>query len=94
MAEDTGSGESRDRPSAKRSAGVAALVAAGLAAGALAAGGLASGATAVFTITVKVGGASNKTSISNTATATSPNFDPNLANNAAIATTQITGNKK
>ncbi|MDX6630363.1 MAG: hypothetical protein QOH00_2609 [Gaiellales bacterium] len=46
MAEDTGSGESRDRPSAKRSAGVAALVAAGLAAGALAAGTLASGATA------------------------------------------------
>jgi hypothetical protein len=46
MAEDTGSGETRDRPSAKRSAGVAALVAAGLAAGALAAGTLASGATA------------------------------------------------
>ena len=46
MAEDTGSGDSRERVSAKRSAGVAALVAAGLAAGALAAGTLASGATA------------------------------------------------
>jgi hypothetical protein len=46
MAEDTGSGDPRERPSAKRSAGVAALVAAGLAAGALAAGTLATGATA------------------------------------------------
>ncbi len=46
MAEDTGSGEQRERITAKRSAGVAALVAAGLAAGALAAGSLASGATA------------------------------------------------
>ena len=46
MAEHTGSGDPRERISAKRSAGVAALVAAGLAAGALAAGSLASGATA------------------------------------------------
>ena len=46
MAEDTGSGDPRERITAKRSAGVAALVAAGLAAGALAAGSLASGATA------------------------------------------------
>jgi hypothetical protein len=46
MAEDTGSGDPRERTSAKRSAGVAVLVAAGLAAGALAAGSLASGATA------------------------------------------------
>jgi hypothetical protein len=46
MAESTGSEEPRERASAKRSAGVAALVAAGLAAGALAAGSLASGATA------------------------------------------------
>ena len=46
MAQDTGSGDPRERMTAKRSAGVAALVAAGLAAGALAAGSLASGATA------------------------------------------------
>ncbi|MDX6538455.1 MAG: hypothetical protein QOI71_65 [Gaiellales bacterium] len=46
MAESTGSEEPRDRVGAKRSAGVAVLVAAGLAAGALAAGSLASGATA------------------------------------------------
>jgi hypothetical protein len=46
MAEDTGSGDPRERVSVKRSAGVAALVAAGLAAGALAAGALATGATA------------------------------------------------
>jgi hypothetical protein len=46
MAEDTGSGDQRERVTVKRSAGVAALVAAGLAAGALAAGSLASGATA------------------------------------------------
>jgi hypothetical protein len=46
MAESTGSEEPRGRVSAKRSAGVAVLVAAGLAAGALAAGSLASGATA------------------------------------------------
>jgi hypothetical protein len=46
MAESTGSEEPRERVSAKRSAGVAALVAAGLAAGAMAAGSLASGATA------------------------------------------------
>jgi hypothetical protein len=46
MSESTGSEEQRDRVSAKRSAGVAVLVAAGLATGALAAGSLASGATA------------------------------------------------
>ena len=46
MAEDTGSGDTRERVGAKRSAGVVALVAAGLAAGALAAGTLATGATA------------------------------------------------
>jgi hypothetical protein len=46
MPEDTGSGDPRERTSAKRSAGVAVLVAAGLAAGALAAGSLATGATA------------------------------------------------
>jgi len=57
-------------------------------------GNMASGATVTFTITVKIGGATNKTSIINTATANSPNFDPNLANNTATATTQITGNKK
>lgn len=57
-------------------------------------GNMANGASLTFTVTVKVGGATNKTSISNTATANSPNFDPNMANNAATATTQITGNKK
>jgi hypothetical protein len=46
MSESTGTEEPRSRVSAKRSAGVAVLVAAGLAAGTLAAGSLASGATA------------------------------------------------
>ena len=57
-------------------------------------GTLSNGAAVTFTITVKIAGATNKVSISNTATASSPNFDPNLANNTATATTQITGNKK
>jgi len=39
-------------------------------------------------------GISDKTSITNTVVASSPNFDPNSANNSAIVTTQIFGNKK
>lgn len=57
-------------------------------------GNMAVNATATFVVTVKVNGSGNKTSISNTATASSPSFDPNLANNAATVTTQIYGNKK
>jgi hypothetical protein len=43
---------------------------------------------------VKVNGSGNKTSITNTASASSPSFDPNTANNSASVTTQIYGNKK
>ena len=57
-------------------------------------GNMASGATATVTITVKISGSTNKTSITNTAVASSPNFDPNPANNSATVTTQIFGNKK
>jgi uncharacterized repeat protein (TIGR01451 family) len=57
-------------------------------------GNMASGASATVTITVKVSGSTNKTSITNTAVASSPNFDPNLANNSATVTTQIFGNRK
>jgi len=57
-------------------------------------GNMASGASATVTITVQIAGSANKTSITNTAVATSPNFDPNPANNSASVTTQIFGNKK
>ncbi|HEX6804603.1 MAG TPA: DUF11 domain-containing protein [Terriglobales bacterium] len=57
-------------------------------------GNLASGAAARVTVTVKINGSTNKASITNTASASSPNFDPNLANNSASVTTQIYGNKK
>jgi len=57
-------------------------------------GNMAVGASATVTITVKVSGSSNKTSITNTAVASSPNFDPNPANNSATVTTQIFGNRK
>jgi len=57
-------------------------------------GNMAVGTSATVTITVKVSGSANKTSITNTAVAGSPNFDPNLANNSASVTTQIYGNKK
>jgi uncharacterized repeat protein (TIGR01451 family) len=45
-------------------------------------------------VTVQVNGSAGKTSITNTATAGSPSFDPNLANNSASVTTQISSNKK
>jgi len=57
-------------------------------------GNMAAGASATVTITVKISGSANKTSITNTAVASSPNFDPNPANNSATVTTQIFGNKK
>jgi len=57
-------------------------------------GNMASGASATVTITVKVAGSTNKTSITNTAVASSPNFDPNPANNSATVTAQIFGNRK
>jgi large repetitive protein len=57
-------------------------------------GNMAVGASTTVTITVKVSGSTNKTSITNTAVASSPNFDPNLANNSAAVTSQIYGNKK
>jgi uncharacterized repeat protein (TIGR01451 family) len=57
-------------------------------------GNMANGASATVTITVKISGSTNKTSITNTAVASSPNFDPNPANNSATVTTQIFGNRK
>jgi uncharacterized repeat protein (TIGR01451 family) len=57
-------------------------------------GNMASGASATVIVTVKLSGSANKTSITNTAVASSPNFDPNPANNSASVTTQIFGNKK
>ena len=57
-------------------------------------GNMANGASATVTLTVKVHGSGNKTSITNTAGASSPSFDPNPANNSASVTTQIYGNKK
>ena len=57
-------------------------------------GSLASGAFVNVTITVAVNGSGNRTSISNTAVASAATFDPNMANNSATVTTQITGNKK
>jgi uncharacterized repeat protein (TIGR01451 family) len=57
-------------------------------------GNMANGASATVTLTVKVNGSGNKTSITNTASASSPSFDPNTANNSASVTTQIYGNRK
>ena len=57
-------------------------------------GNMAAAASATVTITVKISGSANKASITNTAVASSPNFDPNPANNSASVTTQIYGNKK
>ena len=57
-------------------------------------GNMAVGASATVTITVKVSGSTNKTSITNTAVASSSNFDPNPVNNSATVTTQIFGNRK
>lgn len=57
-------------------------------------GNLASGASSTVILTVKIGGATNKTSVTNTAVASSPSFDPNPANNSASVTTQIYGNRK
>jgi len=57
-------------------------------------GNIASGASATVTITVQISGSANKESITNTAVVSSPNFDPNPADNSAAVTTQIFGNKK
>jgi uncharacterized repeat protein (TIGR01451 family) len=57
-------------------------------------GNMPVGATSTFQITVRVDGATNKVSISNTAAAVGLSFDPNPGNSAATVTTQITGNKK
>jgi hypothetical protein len=57
-------------------------------------GNIASGGSATVTITVQIAGSANKDSVTNTAVVSSPNFDPNPANNSASVTTQISGNKK
>lgn len=57
-------------------------------------GNMASGGSATVTITVQIAGSANKESVTNTAVVSSPNFDPNPANNSASVTTQISGNKK
>jgi uncharacterized repeat protein (TIGR01451 family) len=54
---------------------------------------LEAGATASFTLVVKVSGAAGGTTLSNTATVSSDEFDPtdpNTANNSATATTTVT----
>jgi len=56
-------------------------------------GNVASGASATVTITVQISKLPNKSSITNTATVSSPNFDPNPANNSATVTTLLFGNK-
>jgi len=56
-------------------------------------GNMASGASATVTITVQISKLPNKSSITNTATVSSPNFDPNPANNSATVTTLLFGNK-
>ena len=57
-------------------------------------GNMASGGSATVTITVQIAGSANKESVTNIAVVSSPNFDPNPANNSASVTTQISGNKK
>ncbi len=56
-------------------------------------GNMASGAAATVTITVQISKLPNKESITNTAVVSSPNFDPNPANNSASVKTLIFGNK-
>jgi uncharacterized repeat protein (TIGR01451 family) len=54
---------------------------------------LASGSSATVAITVQIAKLPNKSSITNTATVSSPNFDPKPANNSATVTTLLFGNK-
>ncbi len=94
MAEQTGSGDPRERMTAKRSAGVAALVAAGLAAGALAAGSLASGATAdpgdPTTTTSTDPGATTDTTTTDTTTTTTDTTTTDTTTTTTTDTTTTT----
>jgi hypothetical protein len=57
-------------------------------------GNMASGAAATVTMTVQtLTKLPNKDTITNTAVVSSPNFDPNPANNSASVTTLIVGHK-
>ena len=55
-------------------------------------GNMASGASATVTITVQISKLPNQGSITNTAVVSSPNFDPNPANNSASVKTLVFGN--
>jgi hypothetical protein len=94
MVEPTGSGDPRERMTAKRSAGVAALVAAGLAAGALAAGSLASGATAdpgdPTTTTSTDPGATTDTTTTDTTTTTTDTTTTDTTTTSTDTTTTDT----
>jgi uncharacterized repeat protein (TIGR01451 family) len=57
-------------------------------------GNMASGATATVSFTVRVSIPPVPASISNTAVVSSPNFDPNPANNSASIKTLVFGNKR
>jgi uncharacterized repeat protein (TIGR01451 family) len=57
-------------------------------------GNMASGATATVSFTVRVSIPPVPASITNSAVVSSPNFDPNLANNSATVKTLVFGNKR
>ena len=57
-------------------------------------GNMASGATATVSFTVRISIPPVPASITNTAVVSSPNFDPNLANNSASVRTLVFGNKR
>jgi len=57
-------------------------------------GNMASGASATVSFTVRVSIPPVPASISNTAVVSSPNFDPNPANNSATVKTLVFGNKR
>jgi len=57
-------------------------------------GNMASGASATVSFTVRISKLPIPASITNTAVVSSPNFDPNPANNSASVTTLVFGNKR
>ena len=57
-------------------------------------GNMASGASATVSFTVRISIPPVPASITNTAVVSSPNFDPNPANNSASVTTLVFGNKR
>jgi uncharacterized repeat protein (TIGR01451 family) len=57
-------------------------------------GNMASGASATVSFTVRISQPPIPASVTNTAVISSPNFDPNPANNSASVTTLVFGNKR